>query len=133
MSVAGPPPTQVPTQPPTPVVQLVPPLQAPGVGIPSSAFLNVRIIADEINNALVIQSTPQEYDELKRTIEELDMIPRQVLIDAQIYDRDAAADPGSDPVSMDGAKAEEVLKTHRQDVGQPDAIQEPIIIQTGRQ
>lgn len=55
------------------------------------------------------------------------------MIDAQIYDREAAADPGSDPVSMDGAKAEEVLKTHRQDVGQPDAIQEPIIIQTGRQ
>jgi len=86
MSVAGPPPTQVPTQPPTPVVQLVPPLQSPGIGMPSNTFVNVRVIADEINNALVIQSTPQEYDELKRTIEELDMIPRQVLIDAQIYE-----------------------------------------------
>src|SRR5262245_7236154 len=85
MSAAGPPPTQVPTQPPTPVP---PPQQqaAPEIGTPSNNFVNVRIVPDEINNALVIQSTPQEYDELKRTIEELDIIPRQVLIDAQIYE-----------------------------------------------
>jgi len=55
------------------------------------------------------------------------------MIDAQIYDREAALNPGSDPVSMDGAKAEEVLKTHRQDVSHPDEIQQPIIIQTGNQ
>jgi hypothetical protein len=54
------------------------------------------------------------------------------MIDAQIYDRDAAMDPGPDAVSMDGAKAEQVLKTHREDVSHPDDIQQPIIIQTGQ-
>jgi hypothetical protein len=55
------------------------------------------------------------------------------MVDAQIYDQDAAANAGSKPVSLDGSKAEEVLKTHRQDVSEPEEIQEPIIIQTGRQ
>ncbi len=47
---------------------------------------NVKIIADVINNALVIQATPQEYSVIKETIAELDILPRQVLIDAQIYE-----------------------------------------------
>jgi hypothetical protein len=55
------------------------------------------------------------------------------MIDAQIYDREAAMNPGPDAVSMDGAKAEEILKTHRRDVSHPDDIQQPIIIQTGNQ
>jgi general secretion pathway protein D len=84
MSAAGLPPTQVPTQPPTPP----PPGQqpAPELGRASNDLTNVKIVPDEINNALVIQATPQEYEELKKTIEELDLIPRQVLIDAQIYE-----------------------------------------------
>jgi general secretion pathway protein D len=84
LSAAGLPPTQVPTQPPTPP----PPVQqpAPELGPASNDLTNVKIVPDEINNALVIQATPQEYEELKRTIEELDMLPRQVLIDAQIYE-----------------------------------------------
>jgi general secretion pathway protein D len=47
---------------------------------------NVRIIADLVNNALVIQATPQEYSEIEKTISELDVLPRQVLVDAQIYE-----------------------------------------------
>ena len=84
LSAAGQPPTQVPTQPPTPP----PPVQqpAPELGPASNDLANVKIVPDEINNALVIQATPQEFEELKRTIEELDVIPRQVLIDAQIYE-----------------------------------------------
>ncbi len=46
----------------------------------------VKIIADEINNALVIQTTPQLYTDVERTIQELDILPRQVLIDAQIFE-----------------------------------------------
>ena len=46
----------------------------------------VKIIADEVNNALVIQATPQLYAEIERTILELDVVKRQVLIDAQIYE-----------------------------------------------
>jgi general secretion pathway protein D len=46
----------------------------------------LKIIADEINNALVIQATPQVYAEVERTIQELDVLRRQVLVDAQIYE-----------------------------------------------
>ena len=65
----------------------------PGAGTATdeagTAFLptgNVRIIADPINNALVIQSTPQVYALIQETLEQLDVTPRQVLIDAQIYE-----------------------------------------------
>lgn len=64
----------------------------PGAGndnAPGTAFVpsgNVKIIADMINNALVIQATPQEYSVIEATIEQLDVLPRQVLIDAQIYE-----------------------------------------------
>ena len=47
---------------------------------------SVKIIADQINNALVIQATAQEYAMIEDTIEQLDVLPRQVLIDAQIYE-----------------------------------------------
>src|SRR5262249_53172319 len=46
----------------------------------------LHIVADNINNALVIQATPQDYQVIERTIQELDVLPRQVLIDAQIYE-----------------------------------------------
>ncbi len=48
--------------------------------------LGIRIIADEITNSLVIQSTPQQYDQIEQTLRALDILPRQVLIDAQIYE-----------------------------------------------
>ena len=54
---------------------------------PSPVFgQGVRIIADEVNNSLVIQTTPQLYAEIERTILQLDVVKRQVLIDAQIYE-----------------------------------------------
>ena len=53
---------------------------------PSLPTGNVKIITDQTNNALVIQATPQEYAIIEDTIEQLDILPRQVLIDAQIYE-----------------------------------------------
>ena len=66
----------------------VPPEADPSVGTPGglSNSRGVRIIADEVNNALVIQATAQMYAEIERTILELDLLPRQVLIDAQIFE-----------------------------------------------
>ncbi|MBI4474842.1 MAG: type II secretion system secretin GspD [Acidobacteria bacterium] len=46
----------------------------------------LRIIADVVNNALVVQATSQDYQQILRTLEELDVLPRQVLIDAQVYE-----------------------------------------------
>ena len=46
----------------------------------------IRIIADGVTNSLIIQATPQEWAEIERTLQQLDVLPRQVLIDAQIYE-----------------------------------------------
>ncbi|MGR9116559.1 MAG: type II secretion system protein GspD, partial [Gammaproteobacteria bacterium] len=43
-------------------------------------------IADETNNTLVIVSTAQEYSVIRKVIEQLDVMPLQVLIDATIVD-----------------------------------------------
>ena len=59
----------------------------PAPGAPTAAGTGtVRIIADEITNSLIIQTTPQEFAEIERTLLQLDVLPRQVLIDAQIYE-----------------------------------------------
>ena len=56
--------------------------------VASIAPLNpsVRIIADEINNALLIQAAPQVVADIEQTLRELDILRRQVLIDAQIFE-----------------------------------------------
>ena len=46
----------------------------------------MRIIAQEEHNVLVIQATPQQYAQIEATIQQLDLLRRQVLIDAQIYE-----------------------------------------------
>lgn len=46
----------------------------------------IRIIADEINNALVIVASAQDYESLKRVIQQLDVTPLQVLVDATIVE-----------------------------------------------
>jgi general secretion pathway protein D len=44
----------------------------------------VRIIADEINNSIVVVATPEEYEKIRSVIVQLDVMPLQVLIDATI-------------------------------------------------
>ena len=46
----------------------------------------IRIVPDIINNLIVVQSTAQEWEVIRKTLEQLDFPPRQVLIDAQIYE-----------------------------------------------
>jgi len=46
----------------------------------------IRVIADEITNSLIVQATPQQWSDIERTLVQLDVLPRQVLIDAQIYE-----------------------------------------------
>jgi len=47
---------------------------------------DVKIVADEVNNALIVRSTPQDYDVVKETIKLLDVVPRQVLIEVKIFE-----------------------------------------------
>ena len=44
----------------------------------------IRIIADDTTNALVIRATPREYEKIREAIAELDVLPLQVLIEATI-------------------------------------------------
>lgn len=47
---------------------------------------NIRIIADERNNALVILATSAEYRMIEATLKRLDIIPLQVLIEVTVAD-----------------------------------------------
>jgi len=44
----------------------------------------VQIIADETNNAIVIKANNRDYMLIKRVLEKLDIVPRQVLIDVLV-------------------------------------------------
>ena len=47
---------------------------------------DVKIVADEANNSVVVVSTPREYAVILPIIKQLDIMPLQVLIDATIAD-----------------------------------------------
>ncbi len=53
-------------------------------GKPSIFTGEVTVIADEINNALVIRANPVDYAKIKNTVETLDILPRAVLIEVLI-------------------------------------------------
>jgi general secretion pathway protein D len=45
-----------------------------------------HIVPNPFDNTLLIQATPQEWDQISRLLEQLDIPPRQVLIEAKIYE-----------------------------------------------
>ena len=45
-----------------------------------------RVIPNPFDNTLLIQGTPQEYEQISNLLRQLDVPPRQVLIDAKIYE-----------------------------------------------
>ena len=47
-----------------------------------------RVVANPFNNTLLIQATPQEYENILSVLKDLDVPPRQVLIEAKIYSID---------------------------------------------
>ena len=49
---------------------------------------DIKIVADEITNSIVVQSSPQDFETIQETIRSLDAVPRQVFIDAKIYEVD---------------------------------------------
>ena len=48
----------------------------------------VRIIPNHFDNTLIVQSTPEQWEQVKDLLDQLDISPRQVLIDAKIYEVD---------------------------------------------
>jgi general secretion pathway protein D len=47
-----------------------------------------HVIPNPFDNTLLIQGTPQEWEQIKNLLEQLDVPPRQVLIEAKIYEVD---------------------------------------------
>lgn len=45
-----------------------------------------RIVPNPFDNTILIQGTPQEYQQVRKLLDELDIPPRQVLIEAKIYE-----------------------------------------------
>ena len=54
-------------------------------GVRAVVAANIKIIVNEFNNSLIIQATEADYQFLLQTIKQLDVLPRQVWIDARIY------------------------------------------------
>jgi general secretion pathway protein D len=46
----------------------------------------VRMVVDDINNNLVIQSTAADYAYVYEIIKKMDLLPRQVLVDARVFE-----------------------------------------------
>ena len=59
-----------------------------------------RVVANPFNNTLLIQATPQEYDNILTLLKDLDIPPRQVLIEAKIYSVDLTHAFSSDVSAM---------------------------------
>jgi general secretion pathway protein D len=49
-----------------------------------------RVVANPMDNTLLIQATPADYRSIVHMIEQVDIPPRQVLIDAKIYEIDVS-------------------------------------------
>src|SRR5690606_30405231 len=47
---------------------------------------NIRVVADNFNNALLIYAPRQEYNKIRNALERLDLVPTQVLIEASIIE-----------------------------------------------
>jgi general secretion pathway protein D len=66
-----------------PQVDITPPTM-PDAGPGTTTEASVNIIADQDNNAILVMAGPQDYRAIEGVIRQLDIRPRQVLIDATI-------------------------------------------------
>jgi general secretion pathway protein D len=53
---------------------------------PMMGFKGPRIIPNPLDNSLLIQGNPQEYQSILKLLKELDIPPRQILLEAKIYE-----------------------------------------------
>ncbi|HEX9143585.1 MAG TPA: type II secretion system secretin GspD, partial [Candidatus Binatia bacterium] len=76
----------VPAPTPTPVAPgVVPPRPpAPAAQQQAKPEEQLRIVADSVTNSLIIYGTVQEFQNIKNILKDLDIVPRQVLLDVVI-------------------------------------------------
>lgn len=79
-------PSGAPPQPPRPGVPTPPPPTPTAPPSPEAARMvgEVRVVADERTNALIIKATPQDYEVIEATIKKLDITPKQVIIEVLV-------------------------------------------------
>jgi general secretion pathway protein D len=46
----------------------------------------VRITTDPVNNSLIIQCSAQQYADIVKTLKDIDVVPREVMIEARVYE-----------------------------------------------
>jgi general secretion pathway protein D len=63
-----------------------------GEGTTTAPEKRLRIITDPVSNSIIVQGTAQEYADIAKTLEKLDVVPRQVLIEARVYEVDITGD-----------------------------------------
>jgi general secretion pathway protein D len=82
----APPPQPPPTVAPGPPLGGLPPGAAAGLIPGDLSFIEgqVRFIADETTNAIIVTTLPRIYPEIEATIRQLDKMPRQVLIEVLV-------------------------------------------------
>jgi general secretion pathway protein D len=59
-----------------------------GGGFGGYGYSGPRVIPNPFDNTLLVQGTPQQWEQIRHLLEQLDIAPRQVLIDAKIYEVD---------------------------------------------
>ncbi len=87
--------TPATAQPATPPPGATPTAMGPKPEVAASTTRvqgELRIMADTNNNSLIVQATPHDYAIVERTLREMDILPRQVLIDARIYEVNLSGD-----------------------------------------
>jgi general secretion pathway protein D len=65
---------------------------AGGQGTGESPSTALRVVTDPVSNSIIVQGTAQEYADIAKTLEKLDVLPRQVLIEARVYEVDLSGD-----------------------------------------
>jgi general secretion pathway protein D len=59
---------------------------SPGASGAAPASRVPRVIPNSFDNSLLIQATPQDYQQILKLLDQIDVPPRQVLIEARIYE-----------------------------------------------
>jgi len=86
VSSLTPPPVPLPLAPPAPIAAAARPaggvLGFPGLsGESAPPGIEIRFVADEVTNAIIVATYPRLWKEIEETIKKLDKMPRQVLIE----------------------------------------------------
>ncbi len=69
---------------PTPSAPSAPGTTGAGIGEPGATEGQVKFIADEVTNSIIVTTYPRLWQEIEATIKQLDKMPRQVLIEVLV-------------------------------------------------